>query len=243
MTTANISRRRWRAAFLGLSLAVALPVLSVGDTIKLKDGSSLRGRVITVTVDSLTIETNFGSRIRVPRSQIVTIVLDDSLATLAPAPTPMMAPTPVVADSGYFSVTFRDRKVSSKIKIYKKKDWDGHIQANWIVQEVVVDGTVVHAMIDSSMDKTIYKGQTRVIKNSMVLPDIEAVVPSGVHQVVLVVRNYGAIDYAEKFDDEPLYMEIHFDNLGIGGGETTRAHVGITRGKLRMGRARFYHVK
>lgn len=246
MRRGNGNRVTHWLGIMGMLAAIALPALTLGDTIKLKDGSSLRGKVVTVTADSLTIETNFGTRIRIPRSEIITIVLDDSLAAKMVTPAAPPAATPVVpapGDSGRVAVTFRDRKLSSKISIYKKKDWDGHLRANWIVQELVVDGSVVNTYIDSTMDKTIYKGQTREIKNDVQLPDIDVAVPTGMHQVVLVVRNHGAIDYADKFNDEPLNMEIHFDNLIVPANETMRLHVGISRGKLRMSKPKFYHIQ
>jgi hypothetical protein len=234
-----------RAGAWAAALACVLaPALGRGDTVRLRDGSTLRGHVVRMVADTLLFRLSFGGEVRVPRERIVWIDLTDSARVVESpvAATPTLGAVSSPDDSGEVAVTFKDRKLSSKIVITKKKDWDGHVRANWIVQTLLVDGEEVHTVVDSVMDKTIYKGPDRILKNDVELVDLLALVPAGPHQCAVLVRNYGADTYRERFDGNPLHVEFTVD-VQVYGGRETRLHLGLDRGRFRTKSPRFYRVE
>jgi len=197
-----------------------------------------------MVADTLLFRLSFGGEVRVPRERIVWIDLTDSVRVMESpaATTPELGAVSSPNDSGEVAVTFKDRRLSSKIVITKKKDWDGHLRANWIVQTLLVDGEEVHTVVDSVMDKTIYKGPDRILKNDVELVDMFARVPAGSHQCAVLVRNYGADTYRERFDGEPLHVEFTAD-VQVYDGRETRLHLGLDRGRFRTKLPRLYRVE
>lgn len=227
-------------AFALLCLVLLIPALAPGEVIRLRDGSSLNGRLIRVDEDSLTFRLSVGPAVRIHRAQIVSIVFDDSAAGL-PAAGATRVPAP--SGSGTIEVSFKDRELSSKISIEKKKDWDASETANDVIVELIVDGIVSFTEVDTTTDKKIYHGHETQLKNEIELADFKVQVPAGIRHCKLIVRNRGVNEYRDAFDPEPLNMVLAFDNLEVRPGEISRLDVGITRGKMKMGKARFYRIE
>jgi len=238
--------RRLLLAGAGIAATIALlaPARGRGDTVRLRDGSSLRGRVAGMAADTLRFRLSFGAEVRIPRDRIAWIDFTDSLASAAPATagTPVGATVSGATDSGTVSVSFKDRALSSKIIITKKQDWDGHVRANWIVQTLVVDGQRVDSVVDSVIDKTIYKGPDRILRNDIELVDLLARVPAGPHQCSVIVRNYGAEEYRDRFDGDPLDLEFNVD-VDVMGGRETELYLGVDRGRFRNKKPRLYSAQ
>jgi hypothetical protein len=231
---------RW-ILFALLAGAALVPAAAPGETVRLRDSSSLRGRLVSVDGDTLTFRLSAGPTVRLHRGQILSIVFDDSAAAIpVPAPAAGVAPS---GAPGTIELAFKDREVSSKISIEKKRDWEGHEQANQIVVQFLVDGVVAYADTDTTTDKRIYHGHVTQLKNDIKLADFKVTAPSGIRHAQLIVRSRGADEYRDAFDGEPLNMVLAFDNLDVRAGQVTRLDVGITRGKLRMGKARFFRVE
>lgn len=235
-------RVRWRC--LAFLLFLMIPAASPGEVVKLKDQSTVRGRLMEVVGDTLVFKSTFGT-LRIHRSQVVSIVFDDSLGSVALAPAPAVAVPGVAIPAGKarIEVSFKDRELSSKIAVQLKKDWDAHVRSNHILVELLVDGRTVYSYADTTMDKTINKGHTTELKNNIELADFGVDVASGLHHAKLVVRNRDVITYRKDFDSEPLDMVVPFDNLEIRPGEVYRLDVGISKGKLKMGSARLVPIK
>jgi hypothetical protein len=290
-----------RRILLAVLTAVTIPMAATAETVRLKDASTLIGRLVSVEGDSLSFRLSIGATVPLHRAQLLSIVFDDS--TTVPAPAPGAAPAEIVrlndasslngrlvrvegdsltfrlgvgptvhlhrsqvraivfyetaapvaaavptagtdaAGSGTIEVAFKDRELSSKIAIELKKDWDGHVRANYIVVEFLVDGVVAYSSVDTTMDKRIYHGHETELKNSIKLPDFTVSVPAGMRQCKLIVRNRGTDEYLEDFDPEPLNMVLAFNNLVVREGEISRLDVGLARGKLKMGKPRFYRIE
>lgn len=230
---------RWfaLAAFVAVALA---PAPAAAEVVRLKDASTLKGRLVQVAGDTLTFRTGFGT-VRIARSQIVSIVFDDSAA--AAAVVPPGAQNAPVSGRGRIEVAFRDRELSSKIAIDKKKQWDEHVASNHIVVEMWVDGKLLHTAADTTMDKRIYQGHITVLKNEIRLEDFGVDVPAGFCHAQLVVRNADTETFADDFDPDPLNLVLAFDNLDIRPNEVLRLDVGIEKGKLKMGRARLVRIQ
>jgi hypothetical protein len=234
---------RW-LALAACAAAILVPALAPGEVVRLKDRSSLQGRLVQVAGDTLTFKTGFGT-VKIARSQIVSIVFDDSAAAVVPAQAvpPSTSPGAAVGGRGRIEVVFRDRELSSKIEIDKKKQWDEHVAANHIVVEFIVDGRVVHASADTTMDKRIYQGHTTVMKNEIKLADFGVDVPAGFCHAKLIVRNADPDTFAGDFDPEPLNLVLPFNNLDVRPNEVLRLDVAISKGKLKMGKAKLVPVQ
>jgi hypothetical protein len=216
------------------------PGAAPAEIIRLRDGSSLTGRLVRVDGDSLTVHLGVGPTVGLHRSQVLAVVFYEMATPALPAPA---AGEAAETGSGTIEVVFKDRELSSKISIELKKDWDGHVKANHIVVEFLVDGVVAFTSVDTTMDKRIYKGHETQLKNEIELPDFTIAVPAGMRQCKLIVRNRGADEYREDFDAEPLHMVLAFNNLVVSDGEISRLDVGLARGKLKMGKPRFYRIE
>jgi hypothetical protein len=218
-----------------------LPAVGRGDVVRLKDGSTLRGRVLSLVRDTLTVRTSFGADVRIARSKIELVSFTDSVVTPHVSEETRPMPVPAKEDGiGEISVTFKDNKLSSKIGYRPHRDEEGHRRANWIEQTLIVDGVVVYSRVDSTMDKTIYQGPVRVLKNTIKLADFSVQVPAGMHHAVLVVRNVGIDDYEEAFDGDPLDVTLPLENIQVGADRVGKVRVGIERGRFRTGKPTFY---
>jgi len=234
---------RWMM-LIACAFAALAPAAVPGEVVRLKDASTLKGRLVRVDGDTLTFMTSFGP-VRIARAQVLSIVFADSAGVGAVVPTTAGAVTAGgdTAGKGSIEVAFKDRELSSKVAIDKKNLWDEHVAANHIVVEFLVDGLVVYTVSDTTMDKRIYKGHTTVLKNNVNMSDFRVEVPSGMHHAKLIVRNADPNTFADDFDPEPLNLVLGLENLDVRNGEVVRLDVGITKGKLKMGRPRLYRVE
>lgn len=214
--------------------AVLVPALASGDVVRLVDGSTLRGRVVSLGADTLVVRATFGSEVRIPRDQIRWIGFGDSLA-VPQAPAAGAGQAKAAGGDGHISVTFLKRGLSSRVVVDRHKDREAHLRANWIIERFLVDGKEVFSCTDSTMDKTIYDGPDRVYKNSMDLKDFSVAVPAGMHQCMLIVENAGKDQFRKDFDPEPLSIELHVDNVVVTAGKVRRVTVDVSHGLLRLG--------
>lgn len=227
------------AAWLCALTFLCAPLIIWGDVLYLTDGSTIRGSVVGLTGDTLTFSPAFGGQVLVPRSRIVKIVFSDSAGASREESTPHAGP----GGSGSLSVVFKDNELSSKVAVRSKKNESQIIAANWIYQTLIADGDTVFSRVDSTMDKTVFKGRDKIFKNSVELEDMNATLEAGVYNFVLAVRNRGSETIDFDFDDGPLEMELNLDNVQIHPGRSTRITVGINKGRLRLGKPRFYWVR
>jgi hypothetical protein len=235
-----------RLVVFALACALLLPALASGEVVRLRDGSSMRGRLLAVEGDSLTFRLAIGPRVKIHREQILAIAFDDSLgAAVLAGPGAVASPlaAPVPQGTGKITVAFKDRSVSSKISIKRKKNWDEHARSNHIVLELLLDARVVYSVVDSTTDKTIYKGEITQLKNNTVLEDFSVEVPAGVYQLEVIVRNLDEQTFREDFDPEPLHAAIVIDNFEVRTDRGARVELGIDKGALKMGKGKFYRVQ
>jgi hypothetical protein len=243
MVSAVRERKVRRLALVWLALLL-IPAWATGEVVRLRDGSTLKGKLVRVDGDTLTVRLSIGAAVKVHRAQVESIVFSDSVV-VAPSPTASGAAAvavPEPAGAGGVAIAFKDRGLSSKIVIEKKKDWDAHVRSNAIVVEFFVDGRLAYTAADTTTDKTIYNGHERVLKNDVKLEDFTVEVPSGVRQCSLVIRNADPDTFRKAFDPEPLKLVLAFDELAIRPGATTRIDVGIDRGTMRLANPKLYRV-
>ena len=233
--------RLFRVRRLCFLLLLMIPAMAGGEVVKLKDDSTVRGRLVQVDGDTLVFRSTFGT-LRFHRDQVVSIVFDDSVWAEIAAPAPAAGGAVTAQGKGRIEVGFKDRNVSSKIAIDLKKDWDEHIAANHIVVELFVDGALAYTAIDSTMDKRIYKGHTTIMKNDAELKDFGVEVASGHHTLRLVVRNADTETYRTFFDPAPLDIVLAVDDVEVRPGLSYRLDVRISKGILRLGQPRLENL-
>gem|GEM_PF-3457756 len=233
-------------AFVTLIFLLAAPS-AYGDFLYLRDGTVLRGTLVRVTADSLGFRTSFGPIVRVERARVARVVFGGASEEVTPAPARERAhPASIARDdraTGSVIVTFRNRSVSSKIRVDRGRDLAGHMRANRLMEILLVDGDTAYVHIDSTVDKTVYQGPKRFYKNTITLKDISVQVAAGVHQCTLLVANVDGDRYADRFDPAPLSLEFGLGEVRVPPHGTARFHLGLRRGKLLLGRPEFYLVK
>ncbi len=246
-----MSRKQYsRAARVALvvvvaAIAVLLPGSVPGETVRLKDGSTLKGRLVRVDGDTLTIKLSIGAPIKVLRNQVESIAFSDSIV---PPPAggalaqPVKATAAPVTGVGTVSIKFEDRKVSTKITINKKKNWDEKVRSNAILVQLIVDGVVAYTAADTTMDKTIYLGEEKQLKNDAELADFDVKVPAGRHLCSLVIKNRDPDTFRESFDPAPLSAVLDFGTLDVAPGGVMRLDIKIDKGLLRMSSPRLYRA-
>lgn len=233
-----------RLVMAALVCAFLLPALAAGEVVRLRDGSAMRGRLIAIEGDSLTFRLSVGPRMKIHRSQVLSIAFDDSLGSASLTGTaPGAAALPATRGVGTITVSFKDKNISSKISIDKKKQWDEHVRSNHIVVQLVVNGNAVYTVVDSTMDKTIYKGHTTQIKNDALLTDFKVEVPAGIHQCEVVIRNFDEVTFRDDFDPEPLHAALVLDEFEVRAGGGARIEVGLDKGTLKLGKTKLYRVE
>jgi hypothetical protein len=227
------STRVNRLAAFGLACALLLPALASGEVVRLRDGSSLRGRLLAVEGDSLTFRLAIGPRVKIHRAQILAIAFDDSLGSAMLTAGGATAPAlPGTTGTGRITVAFKDRGVSSKVSIELKRDWDAHVRANHIVLELMLDDRVVYSVVDSTMDKTIYKGRVTQLKNEAALEDFTVEVPAGHYQLEVIVRNLDEQTFRDDFDPSPLHVALVIGDFEVRADRGARVELGIDKGKF-----------
>lgn len=239
-------RRSARIACALVALALLLPAAVPGEVVRLKDGSTLKGRLIKVEGDTLTVRLSIGTPIKIHRDLVESIVFSDSIAAnpfgAMPTTATAVPAAKVPAGVATVEVRFEDRKVSSKITIEKKKNWDEKVLANHIVTEFVVDGAVVYSAVDTTTDKTIYLGQEKQLKNEAKLADFDVKIPSGKHRCKLLVRNRDPETFYDSFDPEPLNLVLDFEEFSLDPGEVVRVDIRMDKGLLRMSSPKLYQA-
>ncbi len=221
---------------VGVLLVVsALATTALADRVVLTDGSAIVGTVKAYDADTLTFVPSFGGTLSIHKSRIARIEFGDGEQPSTPTPTSLPATEPdKPSGTGSITVSFRDRKLSSKIELTRKDDEDTVRRAGDIQLLVVVDGKTLHEMVDDEIDKIIYKGPVKQFKNVVELEDVTVAVPSGEHNVQVFVRNRGVEDHSDKFEDI-LNLALDMPGLVVSTGGNTRVVVGVDRGRLRMG--------
>jgi len=232
--------RHATALALGVLLAVVLSARAAGETIRLKDGSMLKGRLVRVDGDTLTVRLSIGAPIKVHRAQVESILFADSLSVPSLSVPTAVSPPAEGGGTGTIAIKFEDRNVTSKITIEKKKHWDEKVRSNHILVEFVVDGAVVYTVADTTMDKTVYRGEEKDLRNDAKLADFTVPVPAGRHVCTLLVRNRDVDTFGSSFDPEPLSTVLEFGEVNVENGGVVRLDIKMDKGLLRMSSPRLY---
>jgi hypothetical protein len=216
------------------------------EILHLKDGSVIKGSVVRFTGDTLTFEPSFGGRMKVSKTQIVKIVFSDSIdAADASVDIPRHRPASSAGagGKGFLAVAFKDKEVSSKVEVHRARDEKQIMEANWVVQLLIIEGDTVFAHIDSTVDKTVNKGHDRHYKNNFEMKEMKVALDAGLHNCILIVHNRGLGVRDDAFKSGPLDLTLNIDNVQIYPDRTTRVKVGVKKGRFRLGKPNFYLIQ
>ncbi len=217
-----------------LLLLTVLPVVLQSEVLVLKDGSEVKGKIVTFEGDTLVFAPSFGGKIRIHRDNIVKIIYDETQRESSSGTQP--GPT----GDGILRVVFKNDKLSSKISVTKKNKnhADEILKANWIEYYLIAGIDTVYANVDSTMDKTVYKGHQRLYKNTVRLEDISVTIPAGTYRCTVVIRNRGAESHEDLFDEGPLNLNLLIDVVTVIKDQGTTVTTAIKKGFLRSGTPR-----
>lgn len=218
--------------FLILCLVAFVPAVTQGEVLRLKDGSSIQGKLVRLVNDTLYFETSFGAEMRIPRHQVVRIeFVESASATGGQEPT---AVSPQSSLPGTVMVSFEKFKLTSKVTVHRGKDEEGIVRANSIECAFYVGSNKVYSLIDSVTDKEIREGPDTVFRNDIRPVEFKVAVPSGSYQCRLFLRNASPDLHKDAFVGDPLEKRLLLENIKVLPAQTTHLRVGMKR-KMKIG--------
>ncbi|MCZ6766886.1 MAG: hypothetical protein O7D32_08130 [bacterium] len=223
--------------FVTILLIVLIPTFIYGEILHLKDGSMIKGKVISFEGDTLHFMTSFGSELRIHKDNVLRIEFTDEPM----APPPVLG-GPTSTEPGSLIVRFSKMKLTSKISVHRNQDREGHELENAIEQSLTISGKKVFSRVDTTTDKIIYKGPETVLKNEFKPVEMRVGMPAGIYQVKIAIVNPYVEKYVKSFPDEPLYKDVFVDAVVINAGGFTVVQVGKRRKRLGLAGYELYAV-
>ena len=223
--------------FVTILLIAVIPTLIYGEILHLKDGSTIKGKVISFEGDTLHFKTSFGSVLRIHKDNVLRIDFTDE-----PMVTPPVTGGPTSTKPGSLIIRFSKMKLTSKISVHRNQDREGHELENAIEQSLTISGKKVFSRVDTTTDKIIYKGPETVLKNEFEPVEMRVGMPAGIYQVTIVIANPYVDKYTKSFPDEPLYKDVFIDAILINAGGFTVVQVGKRRKRLGLAGYELYAV-
>jgi hypothetical protein len=211
-----------------------LALQAESEKLYLRDGSVLMGKLTGVKSDSLFFITSFGARMVIERAKALRIDFSDSLIVS----NRNVTNDKVLSSSeqpGSLHVVFDSRGYSSKILVHRDRDTAASLKANSIEEALFIDNQKVFSFTDTVMDKIERNGPDKVYKNSIDLKDIKIQLRAGPHRCKIVVRNLGAIEHKDNFENKPLFEEFEIGDLVIYPGKLTQIQANVKKKKWVFG--------
>lgn len=226
--------------FVSAILMIVIPVLLMGETVYLTDGSTLKGKLRKFENDTLHFETDFGAMVKIDKTKIVRI----DFAVGAGAP---VAPAVDVgfdeAVPGSLQVVFDKVKFTTRINVERGRNREAVERENSIEQRLLVGDKQVHSHVDSVTDKVIRNGPDTTLRNEFEAQDFKVVLEPNMYHLTLMFGNTFVDEYANQLEAEPLERELRIDNVTIEPGKTTRIRVGVKRKRFGVKKTELYVVK
>lgn len=178
-----------------LALILAAP-LSLADEARhqviLKDGSVLRGQVLSMDDDALVMATDYTEALKIPRDQVARIVLAGSDGPATPAGDPNAGMPEVVAKPtgrGTLEIALKGDAVRSSTRFKKRGDRERAAQMNTIHFKVFMDGELIYHDQDDTIEKEIRERGWVFMRNKHHFPPAVIDMPAGKHTILVVISN------------------------------------------------------
>lgn len=204
-----------------------IPVLTLGEVIYLKDGSTIKGKISAIEADTLYVDTDYG-QIRIPKDKVLRIDYSDSGAGPPAGPN---KPGYQSSEPGTLSVTFDRFTVTSRIIMDRRDDKKEFEKVNAIKQVLLVDGLPAYSHTDTTTDKIAYRGNERVLRNDMSPKPFKLGLPPGPHRCQLDLQTVGATDENYRFQDDPVEETVVIGNIDIAPGSHFDLRIGYRKKK------------
>jgi hypothetical protein len=227
--------RRFLLGFLACWLVLSADSEARAEWMILKDGSILRGRLVSLSADTLVFRTDFGGTVRIPKDRILRIDFAERPAEAAGGFRE--------AAPGSLVVRFKKVKLASRVRIHRGKERDRALRANAVILRIAVDGRVCWTEVDSTMDKEIREGPDRILRNDFHPERVGLELPAGVHEVELWIASRGGKSDPDRFEGDPLDLRLRKESLRIPPAGKKVVTVGMRKSKWGLGRASLYWVE
>lgn len=194
--------------------------------VMLRDGSVLKGRVLSLDAKELVLATRFDDALRIPRDQIAGIAFT-AMAAMAPARQteagePTLSEPPPPAGEGLLEVAIKGDAIRSSARYRQRKDRERAEQLNVIHLNIIVDGRVVHEEADPTIEKDFQDRGWIFLRNHHHFATASIPLPAGKHRVQIVVGNQ--LDLKKQGEKQPglVSAELDIPEILIRPGEKTR---------------------
>ncbi len=224
-----------------LCASLVVPGLLKSESLRLKDGSVLNGRLVKVEQDTLYFETSFGATVAVHRGKVSRIEFDESAVRSSNEP-PAFLSIHTSERPGSLSVSFEKFTLTSRVVVPRGGDRESYERENAIELALEVDGQNTYSFVDSTTDKTVRNGPETVLRNDIEPHDFGVAVSPGLYRCVVGFRNSRASAYVERFDPRPLDQKLVFDTVRIEPGKTTYIRVGLKRKAWLVGKTELFKI-
>jgi hypothetical protein len=223
-------------------ILILIPCVLQAEILFLKDGSNLVGNLVRIEGDTLYFQPSFGGTLQFSKSDVWRIQFADSDPLLEKVMETgrQGEPAKKVEGPGTLVITFGGISISNKIVVHRKRNYDELERANWIKSSLVVDGSEVAAVIDSTTDKVYRDGPDTIIKNTMKMQDFRVDLDSGTYSCIIIIKNVGASEHKKDFEYAPLDLTLKVENVTIFPQRQTTIEVGKKRGAFRLGMPKLY---
>ena len=228
-----------RLAVFLLCAGFSIPVLLRSETLHLKDGSAVKGRLVKTEGDTVYFDTTFGASIRVHKDKVAKIDFGEGAASPQGEFDASMSSTEV---PGTLLVSFEKFELTSRIIMDRGGKKDEYERENAVEQSLLVNQKKVYALVDSTTDKIVRNGPETMLRNDVKPVEFKVALAPGIHQCSIVFGNPKASEYVERFDPGPLDKKLVLDGIRVNSKETTALRVGLKRKGWRVGKSELVRI-
>ena len=234
-------------AMLIICVLLLLPYLSRSEVLYLRDGSTLQGKLLRMSNDTLYVKTSFGATVPMHKSVVLRIDFDSlGVATAIPAPRPA-APDPGMgydasAPAGTLMVIFDRFELSSEVIVERGRNEKEIVSANAIEALLLVNGEKMHSQIDTTMDKVIRKGPETVYRNEMRPKSYSVALAPGRYQCIFEILNSQGEPWIDQFPEGLLEKRLLRDEVSIRPETNTQIRIGLKKKYKGLGSSYLYEI-
>ena len=212
---------------------LVIPILALGEVIYLKDGTSIKGKIVEVESDTLVVDTDYG-RVRIPKDKILRIDYSDEAK-----PPPAAARDTLryqSTEAGTLSVSFDSFRFTSRIVVERNDPNRAEYElANTIEQRLIVDGVVRHTYRDTVTDKLVYRGREIVLKNDMKPEAFKVALAPGSYTCRVHILTARGTDEKYEYQDDPVDETLALGVVDIAPGRISDYRIGSRKKKWGLG--------
>jgi len=183
-------------ASLPAFLATAAPA-GGGHQIRLVDGSVLQGTLVLVDDARVVLRTAYADSLTLPRAQVAAILLRPDLAgpptAAAAAPAGEAADEPpaevIPAGTGTLELAIKGNAIRSSARFRRESEREAAAELAALHLWIYADGELIHHDSDATFEKEFRRSNWVYLRNHHRFPPVSLPLPSGIHELRVVVGN------------------------------------------------------